>query len=80
MMLSAFVACGKDDDNKPITDTETEAPDGEGTTEETETEYPLGVQPENNNKEIVILMSSSTPIEIDKEASSERVAQAKKFL
>ena len=81
MMLSAFVACGKEDDNQTITDAdtdaETEAPDEEGTTEETEPEYPLGVQQENNNnKEIVILMSSSNTIEIAKEASSERVAQA----
>jgi hypothetical protein len=81
MMLSVFVACGKDDDKKPITDTDadtdTEAPDEEGTTEETEPEYPLGVQPENNNnKEVVILMPADNSIEIAKEASSERVKQA----
>ena len=81
MMLSAFVACGKEDDNKTITNTdtdaETEAPDEEGTTEETEPEYPLGIQQENNNnKEVVILMPADNPIEIAKEASSERVAQA----
>ena len=74
--LSVFSACGTDTE-KDNPNTTTETTGGEEDTKEDETEYPLGIDRENNeNEEIVILMPSTRTIEIAKESSSERVAQA----
>lgn len=76
VMLSVFSACGTDTE-KDNPNTTTETTGGEEDTKEEETEYPLGIDRENNeNEEIVILMPSTRTIEIAKESSSERVAQA----
>ena len=81
MMLSLFAACANTEDDPKDTTAKTDAPDAtEAPTEgETEpTEEVLGVQPENNNgEEILILMGSgSGKTETSLQASEDRVQQA----